>query len=85
MGRIGYDPKRLVIDESVFQHNTHWKDFYGDVVEELRARMPEPLGNPVTISAFVDANHAGNVVARNSHTGIIYQEAEYRGVGIIWQ
>jgi hypothetical protein len=33
--------------------------------------MPEPLGNPVTISAFVDANHAGNVMTRRSHTGII--------------
>ena len=40
MGRIGYDPKALVIDESVFQHNADWKDFYGDVAEELPARMP---------------------------------------------
>ena len=59
MGRIGYDPKTPVIDESVFQHNM---DLYGGIVEELPARMPAPLGNPVTISAFVDANHAGNVV-----------------------
>ena len=33
--------------------------------------MPEPRGNPVTTSAFVDANHAGNVITRRSHTGII--------------
>ena len=33
--------------------------------------MPEPLGHPVTIHAFVDANHAGNVVTRRSHSGII--------------
>jgi hypothetical protein len=33
--------------------------------------MPEPLGNPVNIFAFVDTNHAGNVVTRRSHTGII--------------
>jgi hypothetical protein len=32
--------------------------------------MPEPRGHSVTISAFVDANHAGNVVTRRSHTGI---------------
>jgi hypothetical protein len=32
--------------------------------------MPEPRGHPVNISAFVDANHAGNVVTRRSHTGI---------------
>jgi hypothetical protein len=33
--------------------------------------MPEPLGYPVMISVFVDANHAGNVVTRRSHTGIL--------------
>jgi hypothetical protein len=33
--------------------------------------MPEPLGNPVNIHVFVDANHAGNVVTRRSHTGIL--------------
>jgi hypothetical protein len=32
--------------------------------------MPKPHGHPVTISAFVDANHAGNVVTRCLHTGI---------------
>jgi hypothetical protein len=32
--------------------------------------MPEPRGHSVTISAFVDANHAGNVVTRRSHSGI---------------
>ena len=33
--------------------------------------MPAPRGNPVIISAFVDANHAGNAVTRRSHTGLI--------------
>jgi hypothetical protein len=32
--------------------------------------MPEPRGRSVTISSFVDANHAGNVITRRSHTGI---------------
>jgi hypothetical protein len=32
--------------------------------------MPEPRGHSVTTSAFVDANHAGNVVTRRLHTGI---------------
>ena len=34
-------------------------------------KMPKPCGNKVVILAFVDANHAGNVVTRRSHTGII--------------
>jgi len=33
--------------------------------------MPAPLGYPVNIYAFVDANHAGNIVTRRSHTGIL--------------
>jgi hypothetical protein len=33
--------------------------------------MPEPLGYPVNIYTFVDENHAGNLVTRQSHTGIL--------------
>jgi len=71
MGRAVYDPKSIEIDESAFNNNADWKSFYGDVQEELPPKMPKPRGNPVAISAFVDANHAGNVIARRSHTGII--------------
>ena len=71
MGRLVYDPKAPVIDERAFNSNADWTDFYGDVTEELPPKMPKPRGNPVKIGAFVDANHAGNVVTRRSHTGII--------------
>jgi hypothetical protein len=33
--------------------------------------MPKPLGNPVEIHCFVDADHAGNLATRRSHTSII--------------
>jgi hypothetical protein len=49
---------------------TGWKEFYGDVHKELPPNMPEPRGHSVTTSAFVDANHAGNVITRHSHSGI---------------
>ena len=71
LGRLRYDPTMPPVDYSYFEQNRDWTDFYGHVEEELPPRMPEPLGNPVTIFAFVDANHAGNVVTRRSHTGII--------------
>jgi hypothetical protein len=71
MGRIAYDSKTLDVDESVFEHDVDWTEFYGDVEEELPRNMPVPRGNMVIISAFVDANHAGNVVTRRSHTGIL--------------
>ena len=66
-----FDPTTPLIDEGCFQHDTDWKPFYGDVKEELPLNMPEPLGLPVLITCFTDANHAGNVVTRRSHTGII--------------
>jgi hypothetical protein len=70
MGRTAYDSITPTIDESVFLRNAYWKEFYGDV-EELPRNMPIPRGKKVTISVFVDANHAGNVVTRRSHTVII--------------
>ena len=33
--------------------------------------MPEPLGKPVQVNAFSDADHAGDRVTRRSQTGII--------------
>jgi hypothetical protein len=49
------------IDESVFNDNADWTSFYGNVEE----------ANLVTIFAFVDANHASNVVTHCSHSGIL--------------
>ena len=65
-----FDPKAPDIDETHFQSNADWKEFYGDVEEELPPNMPELRGHSVSISAFVDANHAGNVVTWHSHSGI---------------
>jgi hypothetical protein len=70
MGRLAYDSKCPDIDERIFNSNADWKEFYGDVEEELPPNMPEPRGHPVTMSAFVDANHAGNVITRRSHSGM---------------
>jgi hypothetical protein len=42
-----------------------------EVEEELPPKMPKPLGNPVIMTCFVDANHAGDKVTRRSQTGFI--------------
>eukprot|EP00957_Ditylum_brightwellii_P045789 3473622-Ditylum_brightwellii.AAC.2 len=60
-----------MVDESIFTGNADWTDFYGDVEEKLHPRMPAPRGCRVILHTFVGANHAGNVVTRRSHTGII--------------
>ena len=81
MVRLAYDSKAPDVDESAFIQSADWKDFYINVKEELPPRMPEPRGNPVIISAIVDADHAGNVVTRPSHTGIIIF---VQNVPIVW-
>jgi hypothetical protein len=79
--RIVFDPKTPQINECVCKSNADWRDFYGDVIEELPPNMPKPRGQPVVVSCFVDANHAGNVITRRSHTGIlIYMQ----NAPIIW-
>ena len=73
------NPKRRVVldhhvpdvNEEAFNEHADWVAFYGDMVEEQPLDMPEPLGNPVTITVFVDADHASNTVTRRSMTGII--------------
>ena len=71
MGKLDYDLKIPEVDESAFNNIEDWKNFYGDVEEELPPKMADPPGNVVSISAFVYANHSGNVVTRRSHSGII--------------
>jgi hypothetical protein len=72
MSRIVFDPYQSKVDESAFASGTtDWKDFYGDITEELPPGMPEPLGKSAHTTCFVDANHAGNVVTRRSHSGIL--------------
>ena len=64
-------PSTPIIDESVFHSNANWVKFYGDVVEEDPPQMPEPLGESVSTSSFVESDHASNVITRRSHTGIL--------------
>jgi hypothetical protein len=70
-GRIVFNATTPQIDKDSFQHDVDWKPFYGDIYEEEPLDMPVPLGMPVEISCFVDANHAGNVITRRSHTGLL--------------
>ncbi len=46
-------------------------EFYPDAKEELPPDMPEPIGKPVRITVYVDADHAHDLVTRRSVTGII--------------
>jgi hypothetical protein len=48
-----------------------WSEFYPDAAEAIPSNAPEPRGKSVTMSCFVDADHAGCRVTRRSHTGIL--------------
>ena len=49
----------------------YMKELYPDARDNLPHDMPQPLGNGVNMSCFVDADHAGNKITRRSHTGVI--------------
>ena len=54
------DPAYMICDSRRFNSNANWGEIYGDITEEIPPDAPEPLGATVTISAFVDADHASN-------------------------
>ena len=47
------------------------KKIYPDAVKEEPLGAPEPLGEPVSLTVFTDADHAGDKLTRRSHTRII--------------
>ena len=68
MSLIVFDPNKTKIDEQYFAPGTtDWRDFYVEVMEELPPRIPVNFQT----TYFVDANYAGNVVPRQSHTGLL--------------
>jgi hypothetical protein len=68
--RIILDDSKPIVDESQFTI-ADWSPFYPDATEAIPPNAPEPRGNGVLVSCFVDADHAGNQITRHSHTGII--------------
>ena len=70
-----HDRSRLVLDPSYIEHGeeptSDWSGFYPEAVEDIPPDMPEPLGKAVQITAFVDSDHAGDLLTRRSRTGIL--------------
>ncbi|GFH49000.1 hypothetical protein CTEN210_05476 [Chaetoceros tenuissimus] len=74
-GKLGFDPVRpddvLSPLDCALISKIDWAEFYPDADEQLPRRMPTPHGAEVLTRAYVDANHAGNLANRRSHTGIL--------------
>jgi hypothetical protein len=66
--RVVLDPEYPTHEEADQQD---WSEFYPDAEELLPPDMPEPLGNPVKMTTFVDSDHAGDKVTRRSRTGVL--------------
>ena len=64
------DPDPPDISENRFT-KFEWEEFYRDASEPIPPDAPEPRGNPVSLHAFVDSDHAANKVTRRSQTGIL--------------
>jgi hypothetical protein len=65
-----FDDTEPNFDNSKF-NKCDWSEFYPNAAEAIPTNAPEPRGKPVTMSCFVDANHAGCWVMRRSHTVIL--------------
>ena len=57
--------------ETVQNNIAQLKTYYPDVQDEWDSNWPAPKGKPVTVTIFVDADHASNRSDRRSITGII--------------
>ena len=72
LSRVVLDPKHHEVDQGLFTSvDTDWNNFYGEVVEDLPPGTAEPLVKSVHTTCFVDADHSGNVVTCQSHTGVL--------------
>jgi hypothetical protein len=61
----------LIDDKSKILKRLDMQKYYPDACDEWDPKWPEPKGDPVNITIFVDADHATNQEDRRSITGII--------------
>ena len=69
--RLVFDPNYPDIKLDDYEMNQDWSKFYGNVKEDVPENAPVPLGKEFIMRAHVDADHAGDKLARRSRTGYI--------------
>ena len=68
--RMVFDPTYPTINHVDFEVQ-NWRTTYDNMREETPDNMPAPKGKEFTMTAYVDADHAGDKVTRRSRTGFI--------------
>ena len=72
-----YNKSTMVFDDTIpfFDESRFavcdWAEFYPGACEPEPPKAPELRGQSITMSCFVDADHAGCRVTRRSHTGVL--------------
>ena len=66
-----FNPSDRSFNEGQFEEFDWSSSEYGDIREELPMNAPEPRGLGFVMLAYVDANHAGNVINRRSRAGYL--------------
>ena len=66
-----FDPSDPDIDESMFPTHDWSNSVYGECSEDKPSKMPTARGIGFKIKAYVDSDHAGDSVTRQSRTGFI--------------
>ena len=67
--KLVFDPSPMERPAASEAHG--WEPFYSSAKEKIPHDMPEPRGKEVQMTAWVDSDHAGNVVTRRSRTGVL--------------
>ncbi len=70
-----HERSKLVFDDT-YQNITgeqsyEWEGFYPYAKEDVPENVPTPLGNPIQLVCYVDADHAGDLLTRRSRTGVL--------------
>ena len=68
--RIVFDPTFPTIDHDNFPRKD-WSSAYGEIKEEVPDNAPESRGEGFIMTAYVDADHAGDKLTRRSRTGYL--------------
>ena len=66
-----FDPTPPDIDYAEFPKEDWSHTVYSEAKEAIASNLPKPRGKGFIIRAYVDADHAGNVVTRRSRTGFV--------------
>jgi hypothetical protein len=68
---IVFNSSYCTIDDSRL-NVSDWSQLYPSAAEAIPPNIPRPLGLPVVVTCYCDADHAGFRVTQRSHSGIVY-------------